>query len=106
MNTVDSKIFAGTYAFAAFPTRYALETRQWTEAAALKLHPADFPWKNFAYAEAMIYFARSLGASRSGDTAAASKEIERLSSLQKSLAESKENYWATQIGRASCRERV
>jgi hypothetical protein len=97
MNKVDANTFAAAYAFAAIPARYALERRQWTEAAALKVHPADFPWKNFAYAEAMIYFARSLGASRSGDTAAASKEIERLSSIQKSLAESKENYWATQV---------
>lgn len=97
MNKVDANTFAAAYAFAAIPARYALERRQWTEAAALKVHPADFPWKNFAYAEAMIYFARSLGASRSGDTAGASKEIERLSSIQKSLAEAKENYWATQV---------
>jgi tetratricopeptide (TPR) repeat protein len=97
MNKVDANTFAAAYAFAAIPARYALERRQWSEAAALKLHPADFPWKNFAYAEAMIYFARSLGASRSGDTAAARKEIERLSSIQKSLAEAKENYWATQV---------
>src|SRR5712692_1144882 len=97
MNKVDVNTFAAAYAFAAVPARYALERRQWTEAAALKVHPADFPWKNFAYAEAMIYFARSLGASRSGDTTGASKEIERLSSIQKSLAEAKENYWATQV---------
>jgi tetratricopeptide (TPR) repeat protein len=97
MNKVDTNNFAAAYAFAAIPARYALERRQWTEAAALKVHPADFPWKNFAYAEAMIYFARSLGASRSSDTAGASKEIERLSSIQKSLAEAKENYWATQV---------
>jgi len=97
MNKVDANTFAAAYAFAAIPARYALERRQWTEAAALKVHPADFPWKNFAYAEAMIHFARSLGASRSGDTAGASKEIERLSSIQKSLAEAKENYWATQV---------
>ncbi len=97
MNKVDANTFAAAYAFAAIPARYALERRQWTEAAALKVHPADFPWKNFAYAEAMIYFARSLGASRSGDTTGASKQIERLSSIQKSLAEAKENYWATQV---------
>jgi len=37
----------------------------------------------------MIYSARSLGASRSGDTAALrAKRVERLSSIQKSLAES------------------
>jgi len=97
MNKVDANIFSAAYAFAAIPARYTLERRRWSEAAALKVHPADFPWKNFPYAEAMTYFARSLGASRSGDTAAASKDIERLTIIQKSLADAKENYWATQV---------
>jgi hypothetical protein len=97
INKVDANNFAAAYAFAAIPARYALERRQWSEAAALKVHPADFPWNNFSYAEAMIYFARSLGASRSGDPADASKDIERLNSIQRSLAEARENYWATQV---------
>jgi hypothetical protein len=97
MNKVDANTVAAAYAFAAIPARYALERRQWSEAAALKVHPADFPWNDFPYAEAMIYFARSLGASRSGDTARASKDIERLIAIQRSLAEAKENYWATQV---------
>lgn len=97
MNKVDASIFSAAYAFAAIPARYTLERRRWSDAAALKVHPADFPWKNFPYAEAMIYYARSLGASRSGDTAAASKDIERLTTIQKSLADAKENYWATQV---------
>jgi len=94
---VDANNFASAYAFAAIPARYALERHQWAEAAALKVHPADFPWNNFSYAEAMIYFARSLGASRSGDAAGAGKDIERLTSIQRSLAGAGENYWATQI---------
>ena len=97
MNKVDATIFSAAYAFAAIPARYTLERRQWAEAAALKVHPVDFPWKNFTYAEAIIYFARSLGASRGGDTAGASKDIERLISIQRSLAEARENYWATQV---------
>jgi tetratricopeptide (TPR) repeat protein len=97
MNSVDANVFQAAYAIAAIPARYALERRRWSEAAALKVHPPDFPWKNFPYAEAMIYYARSLGASRSGDTAAASKDIERLTAIQKSLADAKENYWATQV---------
>jgi tetratricopeptide (TPR) repeat protein len=97
INKVDANTFSAAYAFAAIPARYALERRQWSEAAALKVHPADFPWNNFRYAEAMIYFTRSLGASRSGDTASASKDIEQLSSIQKSLAEGVEKYWATQV---------
>ena len=97
MNKVDADVFQAAYAFAAIPARYALERRQWSEAAALKVHPTDFPWNKFPYAEAMIYFARSVGASRSGNTAAASKDLERLSSIQRSLTEAKEDYWATQV---------
>jgi tetratricopeptide (TPR) repeat protein len=97
MNKVDANVFQAAYAFAAIPARYTLERRQWSEAAGLKVHPADFPWTKFPYAEAMIYFARSLGASRSGDITGASKDIERLSSIQRSLAEARENYWATQV---------
>ena len=94
---VDDATFAAAYAFAAVPARYALERHQWSEAATLKLYPSDFPWNNFRYAEAMIYFARAIGSSRSGDTAGASKEIEHLRSIQKSLADAKETYWATQV---------
>jgi hypothetical protein len=97
MNKLDANVFQAAFALAAIPSRYTLERRQWTEAAALKVPLADFPWKDFPYAEAMIYFARSLGASRNGDTAAASRDLERLASIQRSLAEAKENYWATQV---------
>jgi len=97
MNKLDANVFQAGYALAAIPSRYALERRRWSEAAALKVHPADFPWNKFPYAEAMIYFARSLGASRSGDTASAGKDVDRLTAIQKSLADAKENYWATQV---------
>ncbi|MFZ0747981.1 MAG: hypothetical protein WAM70_01380 [Pyrinomonadaceae bacterium] len=97
MRTVDAQIFQVAYALAAIPARYTLERRQWAEAAALKVPVESFPWNKFAYAEANVYFARSLGASRSGDKAAASTDIERLTAVQKSLAEAKEVYWATQV---------
>ena len=45
----------------------------------------------------IIYFARSLGASRSGNAEAASTDVERLTAIQKSLAEAKQDYWATQV---------
>src|SRR5437660_5591664 len=61
MNKVDANTFAAAYAFAAIPGRYALERRQWSEAATLKVYPAGFPWNNFRWPEAMIYFARYLG---------------------------------------------
>lgn len=97
MSKIDAQIFQVAYALAAIPARYTLERRQWAEAAALKVPVEGFPWNKFAYAEANIYFARGLGASRSGDTAAASAALERLTAMQKSLAEAKEVYWATQV---------
>jgi hypothetical protein len=97
INRVDANTFAAAYAFAAIPARYTLERHRWSDAAALKVHPSEFPWNNFSWAEAMIYFARSLGASRSGDPARARQDIERLNSIQKSLAAAKDNYWATQV---------
>jgi tetratricopeptide (TPR) repeat protein len=89
--------FAAAYAFAAIPARYTLERRRWSEAAALVVHPAGFPWDRFRYAEAITYFARALGAARSGDTAAAGRDVEKLASIQKSLADGKDIYWATQV---------
>ncbi len=97
MNSIDAQIFQVAYALAAIPARYTLERRQWAEAATLKVPLASFPWNKFAYAEAHVYFARSLGASRSGDPAAARTAVERLTAMQKSLAEAKDNYWATQV---------
>jgi hypothetical protein len=53
--------FKVAYAFAAIPARYALERKDWKMAAGLQLQPANFPWKNFPWQEAIIHFARSLG---------------------------------------------
>ena len=97
IDKIDVESFAAAYAFAAAPARYALEKRRWTDAAALKLHPAGFPWKKFPYAEAITYFARTMGAARSGDAGAAHRELEKLASIQKALADAREVYWATQV---------
>jgi len=94
---VDSEIFSAAYAFAAVPARYALERRRWSEAAKIELHPGNFPWDKFRYAEAIIYFARALGAARSNNPAAARIDAEKLSAIQHGLAEAKEKYWADQV---------
>jgi tetratricopeptide (TPR) repeat protein len=94
---VDMENFAAAYAFAAIPARYALERRSWFEAAVLKVHPIAFPWNRFAYAEAITYFSRAIGAARSGDIFAARKDIEKLASLQNALVEAKNDYWAEQV---------
>lgn len=85
------------YALAAIPARYALERRRWADAALLTLQPSDFPWDRFPQAEAVLVFARALGAARSGNAAGASKDIARLEVLRGALEVAKQNYWAEQV---------
>ena len=93
----DQEQFAAAYALAAVPARYALERRQWKEAATLAVQPEAFPWAKFPYAEAITWFARTMGAARSGDTAAARAGLEKVTAIQKGLAEAKNTYWAGQV---------
>ncbi|HEY3129583.1 MAG TPA: tetratricopeptide repeat protein [Acidobacteriota bacterium] len=97
VQAVDVENFAAAYALAAVPARYALERRHWTEAAALQVRPAGFPWNRFPYAEAIIYFARSLGAARSDDPGSARKDLEKLAAFREGLLKMKETYWADQV---------
>jgi hypothetical protein len=83
---------AGWYAMAAIPARYALERNDWTAAAALKPSESKFPW-----IDAVSYFARALGAARSGNPAAAKKDVETLNALAAKLKEAKDAYWTTQV---------
>ncbi|HEX5488796.1 MAG TPA: hypothetical protein VFX04_06595 [Rhodanobacteraceae bacterium] len=89
--------FKVAYAYAAIPARYAIERRQWREAAALNLHHRDFPWTRFPPAQAITEFARALGAARSGDVTRAAQAVGRLASLETILRESGDTYWATQV---------
>ncbi len=97
MRKAEPEDGASAYAFTAIPARYVLERRAWAEAASLTLHPSTFPWSRYHWAEANLYFARALGAARSGNTANAQKEVEKLQSLRDTLAEAKQNYWAEQV---------
>ena len=85
------------YAIAAIPARYAVERRNWSEAAALTPPPMPFPWERFPWAEAMISFTRALGAAHTGDSAGAETEIAKLQSLTEKLAQAKDDYWAKQV---------
>ena len=80
------------YAIAAMPARYAMERGAWREAMQLQLQPTKHP-----YTDAITHFARALGATRSGDTAAAEKEAVELARLHKTLQDAKDNYWATEV---------
>ena len=50
------------FAMAAIEARWAMERGKWAEAAAIDPRPNRFP-----HTEAMIYFARAIGAARSGN---------------------------------------
>jgi hypothetical protein len=83
---------AGVFALAAIPARWALERGAWAEAAALEPKASAFP-----YTEAMTYFARALGASRTRDLAKAKAAIDSLASIQQRLSAKGEAYWAEQV---------
>jgi len=84
------------YAFASIPARFALERGDWKQAAALKLSPADLAWSKFPQAEAILVFARGLGAARAGDVTAARRDAERLQALKEAMTATKMDYWAGQ----------
>jgi hypothetical protein len=81
------------FALAAIPARWVLERKAWAEAAALEPKATAFP-----YADAMTYFARSLGASHTGDIPKAKSAIDSLTSIQQRLIGKGEPYWAEQVG--------
>jgi hypothetical protein len=83
---------AAAYAYAAMPARWALERGAWADAAKLTPHPSALP-----YADALTYFARALGAARTGDTAAARSAIDMLQQLRDREVQANEPYWAEQI---------
>jgi tetratricopeptide (TPR) repeat protein len=97
MRKVQPENLTSAFAFAAIPARYALERHRWAEAAALEPAPAWFPWSRYPVAPAMIYFARALGAARSGHPGDAQKDVEKLEALHKSLVEAHQAYWADSV---------
>src|SRR6266851_6532267 len=84
--------FAGPYALSAMPARYAIERGEWRQATKLDPVPSSYP-----FAAALTYFARGLGAARSGDPATAEKEIQELARLRDALKAAKSEYWAGEV---------
>ena len=89
---VIGPVSAGNTARAAVPARYMLERQDWKGAA--QLQPMDLP---FPPAEAITYFARAIGAARSGDPAAAQTGIQKLAELREGMQKANQSYWAEQI---------
>ena len=83
---------AGWFANAAIPARWALERGSWAEAATLEPRASGLP-----YADAITYFARGLGAARSGDAAGARSAVDMLQQLREREKKMNEPYWTEQI---------
>lgn len=96
ISKVNVENFVAAYAFAAIPSRFALERGDWKQAAQLKLTPGDLAWHKFPQSEAILVFARGLGAARSGDVAAAREDVSRLEALKAALTAANNSYWAGQ----------
>ena len=88
----DPDAFGAAFSRAASPARYMVERGDWKGAANLEVKPSKFP-----HVMAITYFARALGAARSGLTDAANADIAKLAELRDKLRDAKNNYWAGQV---------
>lgn len=91
IHEVFPKNFKDAYSFAAIPARYALERKNWIEAAQLELGPVDFPWEKFLWEKANVNFGRLLGSVHTNKLDAARIELRELKSIHEKLIEAKEN---------------
>src|SRR5438128_9493265 len=80
------------FAMASIEARWTMERGRWAEAAAIEPRPTRFP-----QTDAMIHFARAIGAARTGNAAQARAETEKLGNLRETLQQNKDAYWAEQV---------
>ncbi len=74
--------FTSAFHLAAMPARYAVERRQWDEAAAVQVRQHEYlPWDKFWWPEAMSWFAKGLGATKTGDLTTAREAEARMRAL-------------------------
>ena len=87
--------FPAAYALAAMPARFALERQDWQLAKDSPIRkPVYISWDNYPHAEAMTYYARGLGAIRSGDLEATKLELKKLDQLYQKTLKTDPSYWA------------
>src|SRR6202023_807728 len=81
----------GPYALAVSPARYVVERGDWKAAAELQVRPSPL-----ANVQAITYFARALGAARSGNPEAAKIDIAKLAELRDKLRDAEDGCWSEQ----------
>ena len=98
IDSAEPESFKVAYTYAAAPARYMLERRAWEDAAELQLiRAADFPWRDFGWAQSIHHFARGIGAARSGQVAKATAELEAIRMLQRELPAGTVPYWGEEV---------
>jgi len=75
-----------TNALSVFPAMYDLELRHWSDAAALQVVPGALPLD-----QAATYWARAIGAARSGNLAQAHKDLEKVETIRKQFVAEKKS---------------
>ncbi len=97
MNAVNNlqPNLGAAYAIAAVQARYPLERGNWEDASRLALDSdPDFPLERYAAAKSILYYARGLGAARSGDVKGVDNALDKLIDIQDRLTQAGEQYWA------------
>jgi len=89
--------FKVAYAFAAIPSRYCLENKNWKEAASLQMPTANISWKEFPWQESIIHFTRVLGAAHTGNFGLAKSELATLNQLGDILLKQKDSYKSREV---------
>ncbi|MEP6676591.1 MAG: hypothetical protein ABJA78_15625 [Ferruginibacter sp.] len=97
ISKVDPLNFKVAYAFAAIPSRYVLENKNWKEAATLQVSPAGFPWTKFPWQESIIHFTRLLGDVHEGNMQDATIELTNMQRLHDTLQLQKDMYKSQQV---------
>jgi len=77
---------------ASVRARWALERRQWHEAAQLEPRQSRYP-----YADSVWHYARAIGLARFGRPDKAKPDLEKLAALRDQLVQAKNGYWALQV---------
>ena len=88
----NGNFLPGPFAQATSPARYMVERGDWPGASALEVRSSTLP-----NVTAITWFAKGLGAARSGDLAQAQVAISQLVALRDQLREKKDAYWSEQV---------
>lgn len=90
--------FPGAYHLASIPARLAVETQDWSAAAAITPRTPDYiSWDKFPWPEGVTWFARGLGAVHTNDLDAAREAEKRMARLVESAKSAADQRFSTYI---------